>query len=55
MNKKYKDNSRRDSQKNDLSGMGNDYKKNKLQRNYYDVFNFGLRKENRIIPEEDYG
>ena len=55
MNKKYKDNSRRDSQKNDLSGMGNGYKKNKLQRNYYDVFNFGLRKENRIIPEEDYG
>ena len=55
MNKKYKDNSRRDSQKNDLSGMGNDYKKNKLQRNYSDVFNFGLRKENRIIPEEDYG
>ena len=55
MNKKYKDNSRRDSQKNDLSGMGNGYKKNKLQRNYSDVFNFGLRKENRIIPEEDYG
>ena len=55
MNKKYKDNPRRDSQKNNLSGINNDSKKNKLKRNYSDIFNFGLRRENRIIPEEDYG
>ena len=50
MNKKYKYNSRKVSQKNNLSVMGKDSKKN-----YFDVFNIGLKKENKIIPEEDYG
>jgi len=55
MNKKYKDNSRRGSQKNILSSMGNDPNKNITKKNYFDIFNIGLKRENRIIPEEDYG
>jgi hypothetical protein len=50
MNNKYKDNSRRDSQKNNLSGMDNGSKKNILKKNYFDIFNIGVKKENRIIP-----
>ena len=55
MNKKYKDNSRRGSQKNILSSMGNGPNKNITKKNYFDIFNIGLKRENRIIPEEDYG
>ena len=55
MNKKYEDNSRRGSQKNILSGIGNGSKKNILKKNYFDIFNIGVKKENRIIPEEGYG
>ena len=47
MNRKY----RRGSQKNISSGS----KRNSLKRNYSDVFNFGLKREKRYIPEEDYG
>ena len=55
MNKKYKDNSRRGSQKNILSSMGNGPNKNITKKNYFDIFNIGIKRENRIIPEEDYG
>jgi len=55
MNKKYKDNSRRGSQKNILSSMGNGPNKSITKKNYFDIFNIGLKRENRIIPEEDYG
>jgi len=55
MNKKYKDNSRRGSQKNILSSMGNGPNNNISKKNYFDIFNIGIKRENRIIPEDNYG
>jgi hypothetical protein len=35
--------------------MNKKYKDNSIKKNYFDIFNIGVKKENRIFPEEDYG